>query len=52
MSSGGNGGGKTGEGGGQSNGCKCSLGGRPDVTALWFPALAGMALLLVRRRRH
>ena len=52
MSSGGNGGGKTGEGGGQSSGCKCSLGGRPEVTALWFPALAGMALLLVRRRRH
>jgi MYXO-CTERM domain-containing protein len=44
-------GGKTG-GGGQSGGCNCSLGGRPDVPALPFLALAGLGLLLVRRRQH
>jgi hypothetical protein len=35
-----------------SDGCKCNLGGRPDVPALMFPAAAGLALLLVRRRRR
>jgi MYXO-CTERM domain-containing protein len=35
-----------------TTGCKCSLGGRPDVPALMFPAAAGLALLLVRRRRR
>ena len=35
-----------------STGCKCSLGGRPDVPALLFPTLAGLALLLMRRRRR
>jgi MYXO-CTERM domain-containing protein len=50
-------GGSSGHGGtaggdGATTGCKCSLGGRPDMPALLFPALAGLALLLVRRRRH
>jgi MYXO-CTERM domain-containing protein len=35
----------------QGSGCKCSVGGRPQVPALSFLALAGLALLLVRRRR-
>ena len=34
-----------------TTGCKCNLGGRPDVPALMFPAAAGLALLLVRRRK-
>ena len=38
---------------GATTGCKCSLGARPDVpAALMFPAAAGLALLLVRRRRR
>jgi MYXO-CTERM domain-containing protein len=32
-------------------GCKCSLGGRPTVPPISLLALAGLALLLVRRRR-
>ena len=35
-----------------SDGCKCNLSGRPDVPAFSFLALTGLALLLVRRRRH
>jgi MYXO-CTERM domain-containing protein len=34
-----------------STGCKCSLGGRTDGPALSFLAMAGLALLLARRRR-
>jgi MYXO-CTERM domain-containing protein len=53
LSSGGSGGSPTGQDAtGQSSDCKCSLGGRPGVPAFWFPAVAGLALLLVRRRRH
>jgi len=57
-SGGGNGsGGSSGNGGigggeGKASGCKCSLGGRPDGPALSFLALAGLALLLVRRQRR
>jgi hypothetical protein len=36
----------------QSSGCRCILGGRPDMPAFSLLALAGLALLLVRRRRH
>ena len=36
----------------QDSGCKCRFGGRPDVPLLSSLALAGLALLLVRRRRH
>ena len=50
-------GGSSGHGGtageqGATTGCKCSLGGRPEVPALIFPAVSGLALLLVRRRRR
>jgi MYXO-CTERM domain-containing protein len=38
--------------GAESSGCKCTLGGHPDVPALSFLAVAGLALLLVRRRRR
>jgi len=34
------------------NDCKCNLGGRADGPAFLFPALVGLALLLVRRRRR
>ena len=37
--------------GGESSGCQCSLGGRRDVPAVLFLALAGLALLLRRRNR-
>jgi hypothetical protein len=53
VSSGGNGSGTTGGGEkSQGSGCKCSFGRRPDVSAISFLALAGLALMMVRRRRH
>jgi MYXO-CTERM domain-containing protein len=36
----------------QDSGCTCRFGGRPDVPVFAFLALAGLALLLARRRRH
>ena len=45
-------GGMAGGGEGQSSGCSCRLGGRPDGPALSLAAVAGLALLLVRRRWH
>jgi hypothetical protein len=36
----------------QGGDCKCNVGGRANVPAFFFPTLAGLALLLVRRRRH
>jgi hypothetical protein len=51
LSSGGNPGGTNVESEkGQSSGCGCDLGGRPDAAALSFLALAGLALLRLRRR--
>jgi MYXO-CTERM domain-containing protein len=43
-------GGATAGGQGKASGCQCSLDARSDAPALWFLALAGLALLLVRRR--
>ena len=44
--------GTTTAGGGGNSGCACNVGGQSEVPAFLFPALAGLALLLVRRRRH
>ena len=52
-SSGGNSGATTGAGNkAQENGCACGVGGQSEVPAFFFPALAGLTLLLVRRRRN
>jgi MYXO-CTERM domain-containing protein len=40
------------DGKGQDNGCACNVGGQSEVPTFLFPALAGLALLLVRRRKH
>jgi hypothetical protein len=45
-------GGTTAGGEAQSSGSSCRLGGRPDTPALSLAAVAGLAFLLVRRRRH
>jgi hypothetical protein len=56
-----NNGGASGSGGGtggkttaveQGNDCKCNVGGQSEVPALLFPALTGLAFLLMRRRRQ
>ena len=36
----------------QDNGCNCSIGGQSKLPAFLFPALAGLAMLLMRRRRR
>jgi MYXO-CTERM domain-containing protein len=52
-SSGGNSGNIAGaDGKGQDSGCACNVGGQSQVPSFLFPVLAGLALLLVRRRRH
>jgi MYXO-CTERM domain-containing protein len=46
------GGSKTAGDQGQGSGCACTLGGQPDAPALAWFALAGLGLLLARRRRR
>ncbi len=45
------GGGQSAPAGGQGSGCKCSMGGRDHMPGLLLPVLAGLGLLLFRRRR-
>lgn len=52
VGSGGQGGAATGSADTDAGGCKCSLGTRPAGSAVFLPALLGLALVLVRRRHR